>query len=679
MGPFERRRIVAVATAALLCATCLTLLWLIGGGFAGLLYGAGYALACAAGLPLGFALFGRHHAAGWIGGALIGYGVTAFGWGLAIQAGLTHPAAFLAVWALPAALMLRRRTGGAPLIALPEWTPGATQALLLTLLLVPAIAGPPFLRVGRRDAAGRRSYRAYFTADYLWHAALTAELTRFNSSPRNPYLATEPLHYYWTYFNVPAVMTAMRAKPDAVEPHLKANALCSGLLFISALFLAAWCAVPRAGAVALGMLVTVTSASAEGLYGIWTLKIRGDPLANLRLLNIDALTAWFLRSLTIDGLPRALWYTPQHAFACAVALVALIIASAPGSHRPRIAAFTAGLALALSLVCSPFLGGALSLVYGATAAWRALRAPHPVRSLTAAAFAAIPVMAAFGWCVASGTFEGAGGAVEFGLSRRAAAAPVRTLVFALGPVLLAATAGLLAGARAGYRWQAAVVSLLFGLGLFFFVTLASEPVWIGWRAGQIILVTIPALVAACFAWLADRARGQWLVAAAAAVLLAAGLPTTLIDLHNAGDITNTAMGPGFRWTVVVPHDTEAATGWLRANTPRDAVVQMSVGPRGRETWTLIPAFAQRRMAAGQPISLLHMPAYDEAARQADAIFSSPDPADASRLAHALHVDYIYIDEVERRAFNREALVKFEDSRYFVPVFWKGHAEVLKVK
>ena len=47
---------------------------------------------------------------------------------------------------------------------------------------------------------GTRWYRAYFTADFVWHTALTAELGRYDSPPRNPYMASQALHYYWTYY-----------------------------------------------------------------------------------------------------------------------------------------------------------------------------------------------------------------------------------------------------------------------------------------------------------------------------------------------------------------------------------------------------------------------------------------------------------------------------------------------
>lgn len=662
--------------SALLGAAILVLAWILAGGASGWLYVAAYALVAAAGLPAGFALFGRRHAAGWIAGGVLGYGLTAFVWGLAVQAGIARAWVFPLLWiALGAALWFSLRRA-APAIVLPAWTRRHTAALLLTLMVVPAIAGPAFARIGDRDSEGRLRYRAYFTADYLWHVALTAELAKLDSPPRNPYLAKQPLHYYWTYFNVPAALSVLSGRTDRIDRHLALNALCAGLLFVSAIFLAAWVAVPRAGPVAAGVILAVTSASAEGAFAISRFLARGQPLDGLRDLNIDAITAWWFSTLTIDGLPRSLWYTPQHAFACAASLVALAIAASREVRRPVAASLTAGVALGLALVSSPFLGGVFSLVYGVSSVWVLARQPRFVARVLIAALAGVPVALALLWCVLSGTFEGAGGAVAVGLSRQASRAPGTLLALALGPMLVAAIGGLAAGRGRGWAWQPAIVSLAAGLFMLFFVTLTLEPIWIGWRAGQILLITMPALAAALFAALSHR---RVIAAAVFLVIAAVGLPTTLIDLRNASDVDHTAMGPGFRWTVVVPGDTEDATAWIRRETPPDAIVQMSIEPRGRETWTLIPTFAQRRMAAGQPISLMRMPAYDEASQQADAMYRTGDAAEAWRLARRLGIGYIYLDAVERQAFGAAAMDKFRDSRYFTPVFWKADAEVIQVK
>ena len=87
------------------------------------------------------------------------------------------------------------------------------------------------------------------------------------------------------------------------------------------------------------------------------------------------------------------------------------------------------------------------------------------------------------------------------------------------------------------------------------------------------------------------------------LVFAAGLPTTVIDAYNAQDVENRSMGPGFHWTVVVTPAEQQALAWIRTHTPADAVVQAEPIVRGRETWSLIPSLAERRMAAGNGIPL----------------------------------------------------------------------------
>ena len=45
-------------------------------------------------------------------------------------------------------------------------------------------------------------------------AKLTQELARFEQPPKNPYMFDKPIHYYWTYFVTPAVMSGDLAQGD---------------------------------------------------------------------------------------------------------------------------------------------------------------------------------------------------------------------------------------------------------------------------------------------------------------------------------------------------------------------------------------------------------------------------------------------------------------------------------
>jgi len=71
--------------------------WVIGGA-AAWLYVAVYTLAMVPGLPLGFALFGRQHAAGWIAGAILGYALTAFAIWVPIASHVPSALTFVVAW-----------------------------------------------------------------------------------------------------------------------------------------------------------------------------------------------------------------------------------------------------------------------------------------------------------------------------------------------------------------------------------------------------------------------------------------------------------------------------------------------------------------------------------------------------------------------------------------------------
>lgn len=626
------------------------------GGAAGLAYAAVFAAATVPGWPVGRALFGRTHPARWIGGGLIGYGLTTVALWAPLAVHLPSWPALLAAWLAMCALsFVWLRRVDEPLAPLPPWSANTTRALALVLSLVPLVMVLPYRHVAHIDEQGGRNYRAYFTADFVWHEALAAELARFDTPPRNPYLASEPLHYYWGYFLLPSVVTgvvteAKQAPP--IESFLAVNNLSAGLLFVGAIFLAAFAAFPRPFAVAAAIALVVVAASAEGLYQASTLWWHGVPLSQLRGINIDAVTAWYFYGLTIDGLPRSLWWGPQHANASALGLLAVTIAIAAGVRMSVRTAVVAGLALGLALMMSPFPAGSMTLLYGVGLLWAAAGSPRLLPRLIGTQVAAVAMVAlGLGWCLINGTFEGAGGAVEIALSRAATHTPHIILGLALGPVLVPALLGLalVAWQRFPPALRPSVVGLLLATGLFFFVTLVLEPIWVGWRAGHLFLITSPALIAVVLAWVYDHA-GRAAAAGLTAVLLVLGLPTTLIDIYNAQDTTNLNMGPGFRWTVrLTPQEQEALT-WVQRRTPRRALVQMSLTPRGRETWSLIPSFAHRRMAAGLPISLLRTPVYDEAAARADLIFSSEDPDEAVRLWKGLNVDYLYVGREERAAY-----------------------------
>jgi hypothetical protein len=275
---------------------------------------------------------------------------------------------------------------------------------------------------------------------------------------------------------------------------------------------------------------------------------------------------------------------------------------------------------------------------------------------------------------------GAGGALTIGLSASAMKSPLTVLGLAIGPVLFFALLGLGAALTGGVvtRLRGSVIGLAVALGLYFFVTLELEPIWIGWRAGQVLLVTAPGLLAWSLLAIRRRAPG-WALGLAITAWAVIGLPTTAVDWFNAQDTSNVEMGAGFRWTVVLTPAEQAAFEWIQLRTQPGAVVQAASGPRGRETWSLIPSFARRRMAQGLPISLLMTDELEAAAARADTIFSSPDVDGAWGTARKEGIDFLFVGRVERAAFPEVAERFGSRPDLFVPVFSNPDATVYAVR
>ena len=105
-------------------------------------------------------------------------------------------------------------------------------------------------------------------------------------------------------------------------------------------------------------------------------------------------------------------------------------------------------------------------------------------------------------------------------------------------------------------WSIALVML--------YLVRISEASWVGFRAGQLILVSLPLLLAPVLARLDISRR-----VALAAVIFVAGFPTTAIDTWNAQDIGNRRPGPGFRWTIWTTPEQQQAFAWIR-RIPRDS-------------------------------------------------------------------------------------------------------------
>jgi uncharacterized membrane protein len=146
-----------------------------------------------------------------------------------------------------------------------------------------------------------------------------------------------------------------------------------------------------------------------------------------------------------------------------------------------------------------------------------------------------------------------------------------------------------------------------------------------------------------------------------AVLLALpAIPTVAIDVYNAQDIYNRRRGPTFPWTLVVTPYERAAYEWIKKATPKEALVQFEPTARGAGWWASIPAFAERRMAAGLPGAMIPFQKFQQASETVRlGIFRAPAAEEAHTMADFLGIDYLYVGDLERY-FYRDVILKWAE-------------------
>jgi uncharacterized membrane protein len=220
------------------------------------------------------------------------------------------------------------------------------------------------------------------------------------------------------------------------------------------------------------------------------------------------------------------------------------------------------------------------------------------------------------------------------------------------------------------------VSVLF----YFFVDVVDhQHAYVGFRAGHLLFMSFAPLVA--YAWQELSAAGGKTRAAAmitAALLALTAAPMTAIDLYNTQDTSNQMMGPGFRWTVVVTPDELEALEWIKTYTPPDALVQVEPTARDSETWAYMPAFGERRMTAGLPISMIPVQKYKEASERIRQVFAEDDPAKAYSLAAALDLQYLFIGPAERAKYPQLEQHLDTVPQRFKPAFRNGSVTIYRV-
>ena len=542
-------------------------------------------------------------------------------------------------------------------------------AVLFLLVSVPAIVGLPFAHVAEPVPQGR-AYRAYFTADMIWRMAVVAEVSKGNVPPRNPFLRGEPLHYYWLPHLLPAAEYRQVHRHISMEQVLLANSVALGLAFVLFLFGFARQWVQSPVAAALGSLGALVFTSFEGIERLVVFSRTGVRLSAVADLNIDAVTRWFYLSLPIDGLQRLLWYQPHHSTGYALGLSALLVlVQSRGALTPRILALC-GCLLGLTLLFTTFAAIMLTMMVAVTAAAMLVWERRWVTFATGTVAGAIPLALSVLAARSLHYLDSSESLVQVLVNPMAVRNMWIAVPLSFGPMLILGAAGALVAVRRRnverVQFLAIAAIIVVSVLFYFFVDVRDhQNVYVGWRAGHFLFVAFAVLVGYGLQelWrLGGRARAATVAATVLLALLS--LPTFVIDFYNTQDITNQNPADNFSWTLVLSHDDVAAFAWIRGATPPDAVVQFEPHAREGRRWADVPAFAERRMAAGLPISMVPLARYEEASLKVLALYQERDPDAAFSRAARLGIDYLIVGPPERKMFpDFEATMRARPSRF----------------
>ena len=124
-------------------------------------------------------------------------------------------------------------------------------------------------------------------------------------------------------------------------------------------------------------------------------------------------------------------------------------------------------------------------------------------------------------------------------------------------------------------------------------------------------------------------------------------------------------------------DDRQVFAWIKDNTDPKDVFQVDPVPREFD-WAYLPAFAERRMAAGLPISMIPLAKYQEASNNVRQLYDEP-PLFAYERAARANIDYIIVGPQER-AVHPGVEERFDSVKDLLPqAFRNGTISIYEVR
>lgn len=589
-------------------------------------------------------------------------------------------------------------------LAFKPWT-RSTYILFLVLLLVAiALVFEPFANLGKKTDLGY-AYRKYFPGDFLKMMAMTAELSKGDIPPENPWFAGESLHYYWWYFVPLSWFYRLIGMGISIKALVILSTLMTDALFLFALFSTLRLFTTRNFAPFLAALVGITAYSYESIYLWWHLGYPiKDFLEQARFYNIDGITRWFWGEPQMDGFLRSLLYSPPHLHALALLLAVISIFALSNVLQNLSLSCFAGLLIGVTVIYNTFIGLIVALWYGlwlgiqVIAGWARLVSNYkgkvttydPKRDLfsflLSNGIAGLVVLLCYSLSMfVRGPDTGLMPYVGKALKTHG------PLVFFInyGPPFIFGGVGIFlmwkrtrnrrsriedSSSKARSSIPSILLLLLLSIILVSTVALKGFVSDVGLKLGLVILIPLLIFSAISLEFLHQRLPA---LAFYSLLIIINGpaLLTVLLDRYNLADIYNS------RFTLYVSEEDMQAATWIKSHVPGRAIVQSS-SPEGETPFTLVSVLGERRTAVGDKFfaRIYQIPAAEVERRRGDitSLFETKGLDKALKALKKYSIDYIYVGEYEK-TFYPEGIRKFyEVSDLFEKVYENTRVDIFKV-
>jgi len=544
-----------------------------------------------------------------------------------------------------------------------EWD-NTDYTILFTFLIV-AIASVayPFLNVGKLTNHGY-AFTSLFAHDFISRVSFTASVSH-ELPPKHFYFSGKTMQYYWISYAFPALIYSTSKFKISLQNILLLTSILQTTLFVCILYSTFRLFIRNKQVLVVVMLLGLCAYSYNWFYVLFkTIALHAMPEQYLTVLVKRRLLEF---SNIAHGYYRLFLFQPQSIIALSTLLVVMnILYDCSFNFRSGLT-FIIGILLGIALGLQSYTGMTLILWLLLTISIYAFieRKESFLKTVKTLLILTFPLLCLIFIYFLMGIFSfSQDKAIK--LTTNKISVYYAPLFFPLeyGPMLFLGILGSIIAFKNSYFRNLKPILLLGLLSLFFilFIRHPAEKDLGILKSGVIFQVALLIFSGIFFEYIWENMKTRKVIRILSLCVAFSAIPTFLIDIYITSDIENTN-----QTSYVNPADYKAYR-WIKANTPRNAVIQSA--PRYSFTpdaydISPIAMLGERQMAVGhwKLSAMLHDSPEQVPLRYKDIkeLFSASDLKRTVELISKYDIDYIYVGQNELSLYG-QSVRKFEEHK-----------------